>query len=329
MMSKENRYIQFPLHLLPELIFNTDNAINEILCYGIYNFSKKLQNDLIPAITQFLYFYYRKKNNVPYDLMELMDYYVSQGKIDLDEDYNGFHDDKFKPEYEINQIVEIVKNDSDFESKIIEFHNILISTKYLTEKTNNPANILKNGKETENRIKEKEPFVSVKIDLLFSFFSKDKEDYEKIQLVAYLAIRSIIGKKEYVKTNMPYILCRMNGFSTKKEIPEDLKNHQKELFEKYSIRYHREKLITDLQLNWNIITYSNHTRGMYVSIGSGIKNITIEKLAYIAEKEKKSNRILDLKKSKKNARELALKELKKEMNSSNNPFNDSENSFAF
>lgn len=328
-MSKENRYIQFPLHLLPELIFNTDNAINKILCFGIYNYSKKLQNDLIPAITQFLYYYYRKKNNVPYDLIELMEYYVSQGKIDLDEDYNGFHDDKFNPEYETNQIVEIVKNDSDFESKIIEFHNILKSIKYLTEKSNNPAIILHNGKETEKRIKEKEPFVSVKIDLLFSFFKKDKEDYEKIQLVAYLAIRSIIGEKDYVKTNMRHILSRMMGFSSIKDIPEKLENFKNDFFEKYLNRYHSVKLINDLQLNWNLIVYSYHTRGMYFAINSEKKNFTLNELALIAETKKKKNRIADLQQLKNKARELALKELKKEMNSSNSPFYDSENSFAF
>jgi hypothetical protein len=57
-----------------------------------------------------------------------------------------------------------------------------------------------------------------------------------------------------------------------------------------------DKLITDLELNWNLKTFSNHLRGMYVSYDLDYKEI-----ARISEASKQSAKVKNLKALKKQA----------------------------
>lgn len=327
MNKKETKYLQFPLSMLPELIFNSQETISKIVHYGIYRFSKnileKKEEDIEKALKQFLYFYYRKNEFLTDRLIQTMERYISEELLILDTDYNGFHNESFNPESDIISLMAIFQMDSDFKYEILEWYWVYRSSLFFNFDTiTNPKHILKIGSKVSSEIKPKEPMVSCKLDHLNNFYEEEKAEYDKIQLVSYLAIRSILGGKEYVKTNKSHILSRMIGYSSKKMIPSELSNEVVELFDKYTIRYHFDKLIVELQLNWNLLTYSYHVRGIYMALKSEEKKMTIEKLALIAEQEKKRNKILDLKQLKKNAKEQALKALKKRNQSDDmeNPF---------
>ena len=292
MNNKETKYLQFPLSMLPELIFNSQETITKIVHYGIYRYSKnileKKEEDIEKALKQFLYFYYRKKEFLSKVLISKIEGYISEELLILDSDYNGFHNESFKPESEINSLMAIINADSDFKSEILELYWVYRSYSFFNfEKIINPKQILKIGRKVSSEIKPKEPMVSCKLDLLKNFYKEEKDEYDKIQLVAYLAIRSILGEKEYVITNKSHILSRMMGYGSKKMIPSELSDEVFQLFDKYTIRYHIDKLIVELQLNWNLLTYSNHNRGIYIALKSEEKKMTIEKLALIAEQGKK------------------------------------------
>jgi hypothetical protein len=292
MNKKETKYLQFPLSMLPELVFNTQATIVKIEYYGIYRYSKnileKKEGDIEKALKQFLYYYYRKNEFLTESLIQKMERYISEESLILDTDYNGFHNESFNPESDINSLMAIIQTDSDFKYEILEWYWICCSSFFFNlEKTINPVQILKIGSEVSSEIKPQEPMVSCKLNHLENFYKEEKDEYDKIQLVAYLAIRSILGGKEYVKTNKSHILSRMMGYGSKKMIPSELSDEVFQLFDKYTIRYHIDKLIVELQLNWNLLTYSNHNRGIYIALKSEEKNMTIEKLALIAEQGKK------------------------------------------
>lgn len=292
MNKKETKYLQFPLSMLPELVLNSQETITKIEHYGIYRYSKnileKKEEDIEKILKQFLYYYYRKKEFLTTELISKMERYISEESLILDIDYNGFHNESFNPLSEINSLMAIIQTDSDFKYEILEWYWVCCSSHFFNfEKTINPKQILKIGSEVSSEIKPQEPMVSCKLSHLENFYKEEKDEYDKIQLVAYLAIRSILGGKEYVKTNKSHILSRMMGYASKKMIPSKLSDEVFQLFDKYTIRYHIDKLIVELQLNWNLLTYSNHNRGIYIALKSEEKKMTIEKLALIAEQGKK------------------------------------------
>ncbi len=141
--------------------------------------------------------------------------------------------------------------------------------------------------------------------------NKDKSEFDVAQLAAYVSIKSILGTKKYVKTNKAHIVSRMFGYSSVKHLPKEMIPSIKSLFTKYNSRYHIDKVLQLLELNWNVITYSNHIRGMYIAMGN---KISIVELASAVETKKKKNQISELKRSKIEARDMALLQLKKRFN---------------
>jgi hypothetical protein len=137
------------------------------------------------------------------------------------------------------------------------------------------------------------PFVGINKEVWFDYYKNidDKTEYQIALLAAHQAIKSILGQKAATKTNKRMIVARMFGFTSPKEIKEP-----SELMQKYSQRYWMDKLITDLELNWNLKTFSNHLRGMYVSYDLDYKEI-----ARISEASKQSAKVKNLKALKKQA----------------------------
>jgi hypothetical protein len=323
MNKKEIKYLQFPLSMLPELVFNTQATITKIISYGIYRYSQnvleKKEVDIEKALKQFLYYYYRKNDYLPEKLLQKMQTYISEESFNLDTDYNGFHNESFVPESDIDSLIAIIKIDSDFKSEILEFYWFYrASCFFKQEKKFTPKQILKIGSEVSSEIKPKEPIVSCKLDHLEDFYNNDKDEYEKIQLISFLAIKSILGaKKLWVKTNKIHIVCRMMGYSSLKELPKIYSENEYKLFNTYTHRYHIDKLIRTLELNWRIVVYSKNMKGMCI----GLKDsISLENLIFEAEKNREKNRIINLKNLKRDAELKAKLKISNTFLTDNNSF---------
>lgn len=137
------------------------------------------------------------------------------------------------------------------------------------------------------------PFVGISIELWFDFYKNidDKNEYQIALLAAHQSIKSILGKKTAIKTNKQMILARMFGYASPKEASEPC-----ELMQKYSQRYWMDKILTELELNWNLKTFSNHLRGMYLSY-----DLDYLELVKISEASKRNTKIQKLKALKKHA----------------------------
>ena len=102
----------------------------------------------------------------------------------------------------------------------------------------------------------------ISIPMLINFRNNPKTAEERAGLLAYLAIRSIIGKRPFAKTNRFFLTSRMacncmneNG----DDLPEEIRKYRK--------RYHFDKLLRLLLTAYNVAIYSDKSiRGFYVSL---------------------------------------------------------------
>lgn len=106
------------------------------------------------------------------------------------------------------------------------------------------------------------PYFSISQDLLAKFFGNESSQEEREHLLAYLALKSIVGVRHYYKTNRFMLASRMacNRSTVKEEeLPEEIA--------KYLKRYWFDKLREDLFKEYNIAFYSDsRTKGFYVSL---------------------------------------------------------------
>lgn len=136
------------------------------------------------------------------------------------------------------------------------------------------------------------PIVGIDKDMLFDFYKNEKSDFDIICLAAFLGTRSIIGKKPYTKTNKAMIHARMFGYASPKDLPKKLDALQN----KYKVRWHMDKVLQELEMNWYLRTISNHVRGMYVSF-----DLSIDELALKSEESKHLTKIQQYREMKRKA----------------------------
>lgn len=172
--------------------------------------------------------------------------------------------------------------------------------------------VLRSGKALYEKYHRKGAYCGVNTEIVWQYHDSPKTPYQIAQFCAFCATRSIIGKGEYKKTNRDLITARMFGYTNKEEMQNNIPNlavkniskkirviREKEIEErnKYQTRYHSDKILTDLELNWGLKRYADHIRGMYISY-----SMDLTELAKICEQSKKSVRLDALKEAKRLAR---------------------------
>lgn len=122
------------------------------------------------------------------------------------------------------------------------------------------------------------PKAGISKDVCFDYYQNEKTDFEKACLLAFLALKSIMGKKPYYKCTNAYLLSRMAGdVGTRLCLPDEIKL--------FSTEYQLRKIITELRLNWGLVYYSRYTRGFYVSFQMALKDLILQ-----AEKNRASTK---------------------------------------
>ncbi|WP_276134176.1 hypothetical protein [Polluticoccus soli] len=136
------------------------------------------------------------------------------------------------------------------------------------------------------------PMTSISSQILFDY-KNEKTEFEIACFLGFAAFRSILQTKPYCKTNKAHIHARMCGYASVKTLPKELP----EIEQKYAARYHMDKVIRHLELNWYLKTFSNHTRGIYF----GFDKTSLEALALVNEQAKKKTKEAQLKQAKADA----------------------------
>ena len=172
--------------------------------------------------------------------------------------------------------------------------------KYFNLKLGNSTDSYLNGKQLHEKNEKYLVKVGINLSIFWDFFKNHKSEFEKICLLAFLAIKSILQQKAYCKIDNRFLFARMSGRSKSCEfvdLPEYLK--------KYTKPYQARKIKSELVDNWRLVTYSHYTRGFYVSF-----KLKLEELVFQAEKRRKSTIEKEKNKKKKLAIQKALLRLK-------------------
>lgn len=156
------------------------------------------------------------------------------------------------------------------------------------------------------------PRTGIERKIFWNYRDNPKDDFEFQCLWAFLAIKSIIGKKPFQKMTNQLWIARMAGFSNYKTLEEYFKgralpSHILNPEDRYKTRYALDKIKKELTRHFNVNFYGIGSRGFYAST-----KLTLEELIRQVEK----NRIAHIKamenKEKRDIRQKVLEELKQE-----------------
>lgn len=139
----------------------------------------------------------------------------------------------------------------------------------------------KRGMELFNSIPDKSPKVGINLPMYWEFRSDTQSQFDIACLTAFLALKSILGKDDYCKTNNALLWSRMDGNS--KTVND--KSELSPFTQKYCNDYQTVKIKNELCLNWGLVTYSRFTKGFYISFKMNLAELVLK-----AEKARKTSK---------------------------------------
>lgn len=148
------------------------------------------------------------------------------------------------------------------------------------------------------------PKAGISMGMFWDFLLNEKSEFEKVCLLGFLGIKSILLNKPYCKMTNNFWFARMDG---KAKAINDYSELSPEI-RKYANEYQTRKIKNELIDNWGLVHYSRYTRGFYVSFV-----FDYEGLAYEAEIRRKSTKEKQRKFTEKVALERVLNRIDLEM----------------
>lgn len=183
-----------------------------------------------------------------------------------------------------------------------EEEKMISSASFYNMALNNPAVSLREGIRLYRSIPSNVPRAGLNLSIFWDFYQNEKSDFDKICLLGFLAIKSILQKNTYCKIDNKYWLSRMDGKSKSVSDYGELSNE----IRIYANEYQTKKIKMALRDNWGLVTYSRYTRGFYISY-----SLTLEQLIYEAEKRRKATKENQYKQEEKEALKKVLEKLNK------------------
>jgi len=295
--EEEYKYFQFPLCLLQNILIDAENGINLIISYSIINSAKKMKYSISDVARQLIYDFYRHESELPNSLRRDLKLYVKNNEFTYDEVYNGFGGTGigFNPIENIEELKKVFSDNKEFEQQAIFHYQIHCAANFLNVKLGYIKSIMERYEKAKAQIEEhetkygKEPTPGIKTSLLFEFRDKKNKNENEL-LCALIAIRSLIGQHPYTATYKNVISMRMIGAKSKKALEECLSKFSKqkelkEVYDKYSIRYQMDKMITTLLSRKFIQSKISYGRKIYFSTKLNMQELT----EAIIESKKKRN----------------------------------------
>lgn len=152
-------------------------------------------------------------------------------------------------------------------------------------------------------------YCSINENKISEFVKESKKESDWYELVAFLAIRSILGKSKFKVTNNKHLLSRMLGLDSYKQITDaKLSDEQKELISKFTLtddngnnticKAKMRRLRDRLKLNWRVRIYSRYMKGFFVGMED---KCSIDDLVKACEERREKNRLKAIQQNEKQA----------------------------
>jgi hypothetical protein len=117
-----------------------------------------------------------------------------------------------------------------------------------------------------------QPLTGISIKTYWEFIDNDKSTFDFQCLFTYLALKSIVGTKPYLKITNDLMIARHGGYISKKYLPNPLPSH----LEVIKTRYWSDKIKEELKNNWGVNFYGYQFRGFYFSLSLSYKQLVLE-----------------------------------------------------
>ncbi len=138
----------------------------------------------------------------------------------------------------------------------------------------------KRGEQLYFNTPDNSPKVGINLPMLWDFMGNKQTQFDIACLTAFLAIKSILGKNDFCKTNNLLLWSRMDGKSKAITYTSELSLPIRQ----YCNDYQTVKIKNELCRNWGLVTYSRYTKGFYVTL-----KLDLEALVLTAEKARKTS----------------------------------------
>jgi len=218
------KYILFPLPLLQEIFKKPKTGFRDIFYYGIYRSALTIKIHTTDAIRQAIYCYYQGGLTA-----SLTERFHMLDLEDMDSGYEGFDPcGHFNPEEEMRKIVD--RNDPELMEEIKEFYYLYLIKKVLKLRFSIEEVI--HNYYTYNGLYSHfygQPLVMIATKTMLEFTFHEKTEFEKVLFAAYAGIRSMIGRKQFIKTTKEMIFCRMYGAKNKNALSSILKDKKNKI----------------------------------------------------------------------------------------------------
>lgn len=246
MKDEKKKYITFALPMIRSIFVNPQNAINEILMYGVYRASLNMEANRFNAYRQLLHCAMSKELQyyVPTNLMQLViDSLDGADPEDMRDDYmakngSGTIDENLVDDF-------IVTHGEKRDGEVMEWYKLMQAADVLGI-TGNKLYFMEIGRKYNKIYGCGEVPVSVSRDMLLRFRAGIRTEYDRVRCAMYLAIRSLCANGVAVTTSQA-IQWRMMGCRNKQELDKVLKDKKiKSVWEKYTTRRQYRTLLNDL-----------------------------------------------------------------------------------
>lgn len=285
MEAPQIKYFQFPLFLMKPMATNPGKTLENIFFYGLFRYADGLQVDT-DKIAERVIYSWNTDANMAQELRELLE----ESGFSKDEDYRGFVGGQFEP---TDQIIELndLRTWNEELYLLTERHAKIETAVYNIGKVFN-TQITRAWEKWEwynnLTVPDREPFPQINIELLLKYIHGYGDQYNILQLAAFIGITSILGKAAYKRTNKAFIVARMLGYKS----PQQLPVKKPPLYLKYTTRYHFDRLKILLQLNWNLHFESKGIKGYYIGNAGKIDMVDLK---VEVKKHQYKARIMELK----------------------------------
>lgn len=139
--------------------------------------------------------------------------------------------------------------------------------------------MLQRGATLFNSIPQRSPKAGIKVEMILEYLTTPKTPHEVACLLAYVALRSILGLHPYKKIQNKQLVSRMSGYCSNNELRDD---NEETHISNYITEWRLRSIKDSLKMKWGVKIYGCHMRGFYVSTA-----MELDSLIIIALKSKK------------------------------------------
>lgn len=289
-MTKEGSYtyIWFPISYLRALPFDITGTIDKIAIYGLTKLAIKYiedakEDDVMRCL---IYALYRRPETITNELNNLLSAYEF-GCVGMDEDYEGFILGKFSPEEEYKELRPIIRDNPSLYREMTKLYGADKAC-YAIGLKKTPYAISQILNEIDSFVEPSGVRASAKLQTILDLQDSRFDDEFFIAQLVFIAIKSIVGTKKFVKTNWEMIIARTLGFANYPNLKEfiaenGLKEEGEYIRHTLSKRRQRDNIITNLQYHHRLKYYSaKGIRGFYISFDSGLTPEKLEEIARLS-----------------------------------------------